>query len=275
MAKPTCFIIAPITTPPERVGLYRDDPNHFGRVMEKLLIPAVEKAEMTPIRPIAEGADLIHAEIIRNLQDADLVLCDMSSLNPNVFFELGVRTALNKPVCLVRDEQTERTPFDVGSINNHTYVVTPWTLEDEVLKLAAHVRRSAGAGDNALWKYFGLRIKAEATRSESQPTDKLDLLMSEVAALRKEIRPKASPPAPALIEKIRRISRQRDIERSVIEEAFRQDLRELGVDPAGFRLDVQPDAKEIVITGKGLTDAQRSALAATAHSLGWAIGFGA
>ena len=42
------------------------------------------------------GADLIHAQIVKNLQFADVVLCDVSTHNPNVFFELGIRTALNR-----------------------------------------------------------------------------------------------------------------------------------------------------------------------------------
>ncbi len=67
------------------------------------------------------GADLIHAEIIRKLEEADLVPCDRWTLNPNVFFELGIRTALDRPVALVRDDQTAILPFDTGILNTHTY----------------------------------------------------------------------------------------------------------------------------------------------------------
>jgi nucleoside 2-deoxyribosyltransferase len=96
----TCFIIAPITTPEERITLYQNDANHCRHVIEHLLVPAVEKAGFKPLLPIAEGSHLIHAEVIRHLREADLVLCDMSGLNANVFFEVGIRTAQNKPVCL-------------------------------------------------------------------------------------------------------------------------------------------------------------------------------
>lgn len=50
-----------------------------------------------------------------------MVLCDMSQNNPNVFFELGVRTSVNKPVALVRCDEDSPIPFDVSGVNTHTY----------------------------------------------------------------------------------------------------------------------------------------------------------
>lgn len=187
--KQKCFIIAPIATPPERIALYRNDPDHCKHVIEHLLVPAVEKAGLQAIAPSAKGAELIHAEIVSKLQDASLVLCDMSGLNPNVFFELGIRTAMNKSVCIIRDETTERTPFDMAPINNHTYSsdLSPWIVPKEIESLSAHIKQSIGATDNALWKYFGLRIKAESAEQPPGPEGKLDLLVSEVDALRKQL----------------------------------------------------------------------------------------
>ena len=119
----TCFVIMPVTTPDHFLSAYNNDGAHFHHVLEHLFRPALEQLDFEVISPVAIGADLIHAEIIRNLETADLVLCDMSIVNPNVFFELGVRTALNRPVCLVKDDATERVPFDTGIINFHTYLI--------------------------------------------------------------------------------------------------------------------------------------------------------
>jgi len=57
---------------------------------------------------------LIHAEIIRNIENADLVLCDMSCLNPNVFFEFGIRTSLNKPVSVVKMRSLKKSRLIQG-----------------------------------------------------------------------------------------------------------------------------------------------------------------
>ena len=187
MAKENCFIIAPISTLAERAALYLNDSAHSEHVMDHLLAPAVEEAGFEPIKPKAKGANLIHAEIVQNLQTASLVLCDMSGLNPNVFFELGIRTAMNKPVCLTIDEATNNPPFDLGSINHHKYNsdLRPWILPDEITKLATHIRDSAHGNENALWKYFALRLTANETGA-SAPTEKLDLLIEQVDALRRQ-----------------------------------------------------------------------------------------
>jgi hypothetical protein len=95
---------------------------------------------------------------------------------------------MNRPVCLIIDQATENPPFDLGVINHHTYLsdLRPWVLPGEIEKLAVHIRESAINRQNALWNYFSLRVKAEITEG-SQPVDKLDLLVSEVDALRKQI----------------------------------------------------------------------------------------
>ncbi len=136
---PDCFIIMPITTPELFVPLYSGDKLHFHHVLEHLFIPALEKNKFNPIRPIAEGSDVIHAEIIKNLEKADLVLCDASCLNPNVFYELGIRTALDKPVCIVKDEITQKIPFDI-----------PTELIDYGNKLGVSIRSVSIEGDGTI-----------------------------------------------------------------------------------------------------------------------------
>jgi hypothetical protein len=201
MKKPDCFIIAPISTPEDIRPIYRGDPNHFTNVLKQLVVPAVEKAGFTPILPIMEGSDVIHANIIRNLEQAPLVLCDISSLNANVMLELGIRTALNKPVCIIKDNITpaDRVPFDLSIINNHTYNSDPtWTLVSEIDKLASHLKQSSTDTDNALWKYFALRLTAHPPEQKPGTDNRFEVLISEVAALRKDVKAIKQPPSPAI-----------------------------------------------------------------------------
>ena len=95
--KPSCFIIMPITVPESMAEIYRDGADHFKHVLDTLFIPAVEQAGFKAVKPTAKGDELIHGRIVKRLETAELVLCDMSTLNPNVFFEFGIRTSLNKP----------------------------------------------------------------------------------------------------------------------------------------------------------------------------------
>lgn len=58
-------------------------------------------------------SNLIHKEILQNIYHDEVVVCDVSGRNPNVFFELGIRMATQKPTVIVKDDETDY-PFDTG-----------------------------------------------------------------------------------------------------------------------------------------------------------------
>ena len=58
-------------------------------------------------------SNLIHKEILQNVYEDDIIVCDVSGRNPNVFFELGIRMATQKPTVIIKDDKTEY-PFDTG-----------------------------------------------------------------------------------------------------------------------------------------------------------------
>lgn len=194
---PTCFIAMPITTHEHEAKLY-DDPEHWDHVMEHLFVPAIKAAGYTPIRPAASGTDLIHSRIIQNLEQADFVLCDLSQSNANVFFELGVRTSLNKPIALVSDYKVP-LPFDTAGLNTLAYDsgLRPWSMEDQVEALRAHFTASVRtcAGKNPLWERFGLTMRAQTPEvSESPAEAKLDLLSRDLDQMRSVLERYAPPP---------------------------------------------------------------------------------
>lgn len=159
----SCFIIMPISTPTDLRAIY-GDLDHFRHVLEYLFVPAVKQAGFEPIPPAASGAEMIHQRILQHLDRAQLTLCDMSTLNANVFFELGIRTALNRPVCLIRDDVTAAVPFDIGVMNYHTYAsaLRPWSIEEEVRRLATHIQASSSptVENNTLWEALASSIDA-------------------------------------------------------------------------------------------------------------------
>lgn len=187
--KKTCFIIMPITTPKTMWETYSGGEDHFKRVLEELFTPAIEKADMKPIPPKIKGSQEIHAEIIDYLEKADLVLCDMSALNPNVFFELGIRTAINKPVSLVVDDTSKKTvPFDLSTIQYQEYrsELRSWTQKEDEKLIAQHLKDTEEqSGEiNSLWKYFGLTSTAQPAEKGSIE-DKFDYIAREIATLKK------------------------------------------------------------------------------------------
>lgn len=185
--KPSCFIIMPISTPDSCHKQYKDDSEHFQHVQDHLFIPAIKKAGHEPLLPKSTGSEIIHAEIIEKLTKSAMVLCDMSILNANVFFELGVRTSLNKPVALIVDDKTPKIPFDLSNVNRHEYksALNAWELESEIDLLAQHIDESykKSQNENALWKIFKILDTAEFSTDDVTTDDKFNLLYRKMESL--------------------------------------------------------------------------------------------
>ncbi|EKO3566999.1 hypothetical protein [Vibrio metschnikovii] len=115
VADKSCFVIMPISTQPG----YEAD--HFRLVYEDIIKPSIEAASMVAIRADETvNTNLIQLDILRKVIESDIAVCDMSSKNPNVFYELGVRQAFDKPTVLLIDDHTE-APFDVSSLRYVRY----------------------------------------------------------------------------------------------------------------------------------------------------------
>ncbi len=91
-----CFVIMPISDPPDY------ESGHFRRVYEDLFEPACRNAGYHSIRADdVRETNLIHVDILKRLLESPMAICDLSTQNPNVLFELGFRQAFDKPVLLV------------------------------------------------------------------------------------------------------------------------------------------------------------------------------
>lgn len=185
--KPSCFIIMPITTPEYCFQQYKGDKDHFKHVLKCLLIPAVDKAGFQPLLPESTGSEIIHADIIEKLTSSDMVLCDMSILNANVFFELGVRTSLNKPVALITDDKTSKIPFDIQPAQRNTYksALNIWENDAEIEKVADHIKEThdKSQGQNSLWKRFKILDTAEFNTKDVTDDDRFQVLYQKIESL--------------------------------------------------------------------------------------------
>jgi hypothetical protein len=112
-------------------------------------------------------------------------------LNANVFFEFGIRCALNKPVCIIKDDMTEKVPFDTGILNHHKYKSTlePWELPAEIDSLVKHIDISVRKckDTNPLWKYFGAKSEAAPAKGGEGDGNKFDMLFMQMDALRQQL----------------------------------------------------------------------------------------
>lgn len=113
--KETCFVIMPISD----IDGY--EKGHFKRVYEHLIRPAAEELGYKVTRADdSKNTNFIMLDIISQVIQADMVICDTSHNNPNVLFELGIRQSFNKPVVIIRDNKTKNI-FDIEGLRYTEY----------------------------------------------------------------------------------------------------------------------------------------------------------
>jgi hypothetical protein len=69
-------------------------------------------------------AGTIHADIWSRIQQAAVIVADLTTLNPNVMFELGVATAVKEQfrvVLVVRRDEANKVPFDLRPFRHIQY----------------------------------------------------------------------------------------------------------------------------------------------------------
>lgn len=99
----TCFVIQPFDSGP------------FDKRYEDVFVPAIQAAGLEAYRVDRDPAVEIPIDQIENgIKKAEACLADISTPNPNVWFELGYAIAAGKPVILVcAHEPNRRFPFDI------------------------------------------------------------------------------------------------------------------------------------------------------------------
>lgn len=113
--KKKCFVIMPIS---DAEGY---DKGHFTRIYEHLIKPAVIEAGFEPVRADETSkANFIVIDILKQILESDMAICDLSSRNPNVFYELGIRQSFNLKTVLIKDSKTIM-PFDIAGIRTLPY----------------------------------------------------------------------------------------------------------------------------------------------------------
>ena len=110
-----CGIIMPISKSPD--GKYSEI--HWTKV--KTIIETIISNSGLISLPVWEDEktqETIHSKIINNIFQIPIIICDVSSNNPNVLFELGLRFAFNKPVLIIVDNKT-KINFDINGIEHN------------------------------------------------------------------------------------------------------------------------------------------------------------
>jgi tetratricopeptide (TPR) repeat protein len=126
-----CFVIMPFGKKPAGPGGKEVD---FDRVYNDIFAPAIaatplphpESGFLIPYRTdMNPAAAVIDVEMFRGIAYSRMVLCDISGLNANVFYELGVRHHSHESGTAIFRQADSPIPFDINHIKAVPYEYEP------------------------------------------------------------------------------------------------------------------------------------------------------
>ncbi len=137
----SCFVMMPFAEPHD---------GYYSSVYE----PAIKKAGLKPIRADHEifGTGKIMDQVWSGINVSKVLVAELTTKNPNVFYELGLAHALNKPVVLVSSNEQD-VPFDLHHIRVIYYDVNdPFWGQKLLDKVAENVLSALKNPEEAIFK---------------------------------------------------------------------------------------------------------------------------
>ncbi len=107
--EPVCFVVMQFST-------------EFDELFSEVIRPTCENFGYRVVRADDYySTGLIIDDITRSIQEASLVIADITPNNPNVFYEVGFAHGIGKPTILLSDRKREKLPFDISGFRTLFY----------------------------------------------------------------------------------------------------------------------------------------------------------
>jgi MAP3K TRAFs-binding domain len=120
MNRSICFVIMPFGKKADASGREID----FDRVYSTIIAPAIEIVGFDAVRADEEmNAGLIHKAMYERLILSEYAIADLTILNANVYYELGIRHAARPQTTVLLSAEASRLPFDVGHLRALPYAL--------------------------------------------------------------------------------------------------------------------------------------------------------
>ncbi|GAA0103295.1 hypothetical protein UT300012_40120 [Paraclostridium bifermentans] len=109
-SKKICFIITPIGSESDPIR------RHIDGIIDAVIEPVLLDKEYTSI--VAHRISLtgsINKQVINGIYNADLIIANLTELNPNVMYELAFAHSIGKPTITIAEDGKGRLPFDIST----------------------------------------------------------------------------------------------------------------------------------------------------------------
>jgi O-acetyl-ADP-ribose deacetylase (regulator of RNase III) len=170
--KNTCFVIMPYGKKKDVDGKEID----FDEIYEFIIEKAVKKLkgfECIRCDNIDEPG-WVHKRMIQHIFEDRVAIVDTSTLNANVFYELGVRHALKKGVTVLIQREGTTWPFNIAGLRSISYTTNPRGVEsaiDAIVKSISDALKNSSHVDSLVYNVIpDLRVGAGPARREERIT---------------------------------------------------------------------------------------------------------
>jgi len=171
-----CFVICPIGERESAIRARSDD------LYEHLIRPLAEQAGYRAERVIDnDRPGDITTKIVGDIIEADIIVADITGHNPNVFYELAIAHAWNRPCILLSCDDPVRIPFDIGSQNviqiRHDSFAATQATRNAIERHFAGVGQGSAGQENPVARFERGKVLEQSA----------DPMAREMAGLREEM----------------------------------------------------------------------------------------
>jgi hypothetical protein len=171
-----CFVIGPI-------GKFGSDVRaHADWLLEGIIQPTMASFPDYLTERADKIADpgLIDAQVINALLEADLVIADLSMLNPNAFYEIGIRHMAQKPIIHMQ-RVSDEIPFDISLFRSIKFSIGH---PNDLKSASAELKRAVEAIETPGYQVQNPVTSARGiVRLEEKATPELRIVLDHLAAL--------------------------------------------------------------------------------------------
>lgn len=180
----TCFVITPIGE--ENSSIRR----HIDGVINAAIRPALEAKYKVSVAHEFTTTGSINKQVIVEIYKSDLVIANLTDLNPNVMYELAIRHALKKPIIMIMEKGDVKLPFDVANERTIFYkndFQGVLDLKKEIIRTEENIESNPNLSNpiyDALYDYTSEKSLINKIENEnSEDANVLKLILEKIGRL--------------------------------------------------------------------------------------------
>jgi hypothetical protein len=189
-----CFVVSPIGIADSEQRIHAD------WVLERIIKPVMAGFEGYCVKRADEDArpGIIASQMINDLLTTELVIADLSFHNPNVFYEIGIRHMVRKPIIHMH-QTTWSLPFDVIPHRAVSFDLRKSEdLDAACAKLRSAVEAVLAEGyvvENPVTNARGrIELQEHATPAQQLLNDQMQAMLTQMQEVQSRLTRLESPP---------------------------------------------------------------------------------